>query len=66
MFYHYEIQHLNCHQTFADVIEDQFYQRWKMLMTNVHYARAFLNPYLLGEAHLYDDANAKEALNKVL
>jgi hypothetical protein len=40
--------------------------RWKMLMTNVHYAKAFVNPYLLGEAHLYDEANTKEALNKVL
>jgi hypothetical protein len=37
-----------------------------MLTTNIHYARALFNPYLLGEAHLHDDANAKEALNKVL
>jgi hypothetical protein len=29
-------------------------------------AGAHLNPYLLGEAHLYDDANAKEDLNRVL
>ncbi len=27
---------------------------------------AFLNPYSLGEACLYDDADVKEALNKVL
>jgi hypothetical protein len=37
-----------------------------MLTINLHYARAFLNPYLLGEAHLHDDANVKEALNKIL
>jgi bacteriorhodopsin len=38
-----------------------------MLTIYLHYvAWAFLNPYLLGEAHLHDDANAKEALNKVL
>jgi hypothetical protein len=37
-----------------------------MLMINLHYAKAFLNPYLLGEVHLHDDANVKEALNKVL
>jgi hypothetical protein len=37
-----------------------------MLTTNLHYAGALLNPYLLGEACLHDDANAKEALNKVL
>jgi hypothetical protein len=50
----------------ANVIEDQFYQRWKMLTINLHYARAFLNPYLLGEARLHDDANAKENLNRFL
>jgi hypothetical protein len=49
----------------ANVIKDQFYQRWKMLTTDLHYARAFLNLYLLGEACLHDDANV-EALNKVL
>jgi hypothetical protein len=36
-------------------------------MIYLHYvAWAFLNPYLLGEVRLHDDANAKEALNKVL
>jgi hypothetical protein len=44
----------------VDAIKDQFYQRWKM-----HYGGALLNPYLLGEARLHDDADAKEALNKV-
>jgi hypothetical protein len=38
-----------------------------MLTIDLHYVVwAFLNPYLLGEVHLHDDANAKEALNKVL
>jgi len=37
-----------------------------MLMTNLHYARAFLNPYLLGEVCLHDDVDAKEASNTVL
>jgi len=37
-----------------------------MLMTNLHYARALFNPYLLDEAYLHDDANVEEALNKVL
>jgi hypothetical protein len=45
----------------ANVIEFQFYQRWKMLTTDLHYIGAFLNPYLLNEAHLHDDADAKEA-----
>jgi hypothetical protein len=37
-----------------------------MLTTNLHYAKAFFNPYLLCEVHLHDDADAKEALNRVL
>jgi hypothetical protein len=35
-------------------------------MTNLHYAMALLNPYLLGEVCLHGDANAKEALKRVL
>jgi hypothetical protein len=50
----------------ANVIEDQFYRRWKMLTTDLHYARALFNPYLLGEACLHDDVNVKETLNKIL
>jgi len=46
---------------FLNVIKDQFYQRWKMLTTDLHYVGAFLNPYLLGEACLHDDVDAKEA-----
>jgi hypothetical protein len=37
-----------------------------MLITNLHYVGAFFNTYLLDEACLHDDANAKEALNQVL
>jgi hypothetical protein len=36
-----------------------------MLTTDLHYAMTFLNPYLLGETRLHDDANAK-VLNRVL
>jgi hypothetical protein len=39
----------------VDVIENQFYQRWKMLI-DLHYARALFNL----------DVDAKETLNKVL
>jgi hypothetical protein len=28
--------------------------------------KVFFNPYLLGEAHLHDDVDVKEALNTVL
>jgi hypothetical protein len=37
-----------------------------MLTTNLHYVRALFNPYLLREACLHDDVDAKEALNRVL
>jgi hypothetical protein len=37
-----------------------------MLTTNLHYASALFNPYFLVEACLHDDANVKEALNKVV
>ncbi len=48
------------------MIEDQFYQRWKILIIGLHYAGAFFNPYLLGEACLHDDVHVKEALNITL
>jgi hypothetical protein len=37
-----------------------------MLTINLHYVGALFNPYLLGEVRIHDDANAKEALNRVL
>jgi hypothetical protein len=37
-----------------------------MLMINLYYIGALLNPYLLGEVHLHDDIDAKGALNKIL
>jgi hypothetical protein len=48
----------------ANVIKEKFYYMWKMLTTNLHYTWAFLNPYLLGEVCLHDDANVKEAFYK--
>ncbi len=46
---------------------------WKSILlkvedvdTDLHYARALFNPYLLDEACLHDDADVKEALNIVL
>jgi hypothetical protein len=37
-----------------------------MLTTDLHYAKALLNSYLLGEVHLHDDVDVKGALNKIL
>jgi hypothetical protein len=33
---------------------------------DLHYTKALFNPYLLNEVHLYDDANVKEVLNRIL
>jgi hypothetical protein len=37
-----------------------------MLTTNLPYAKALFNPWLLGETCLHDDVDAKEVLSKVL
>jgi len=37
-----------------------------MLTINLHYARALLNPYLLGEVPLHNDVDVEETLNHVL
>jgi hypothetical protein len=59
-------QSLSLPSNFANVMEDQFYHWLKMLTTNLHYVRAFLNPYSLGEAYLHDDIHAMEILKRVL
>jgi hypothetical protein len=42
------------------------YHLWKMLTTDLNYARALLNPYFLGEVFLHYDVDVKETLNCVL
>jgi hypothetical protein len=48
----------------ADPMEDTFYNRWTMVKTDLHYAGALLNPYLLQE--LADDSNSLIACKRVL
>ncbi len=50
----------------ANVIENQFYQRQRMLTIDLHYVKALLNPYLLGETPMHDDVNVKDTLNRIL
>jgi len=50
----------------VDVIENQFYQRWRMLMIDIHYVGALLNPYFLVKVRMHDDANVKEMSNKIV
>jgi hypothetical protein len=42
----------------ADAMEDAFYSQWEMVKTNLHYAGALLNPYLLYNKELADNSDS--------
>lgn len=50
----------------ATRFEKQFKQRWKMMMTDLHYVGAMLNPYLSDCGDLQKSGIAKRARNRVL
>ena len=50
----------------ASRFEEQFNSRWKMMLTDLHYAGALLNPYLTDCVELQRDGGAKRARNRVL
>ena len=49
----------------AEEIEENFMKRWDMMLTDLHYAGAMLNPYLRGHMELQQNREAKRALNRV-
>ena len=49
----------------AKEIEENFMKRWDMMLTDLHYVGAMLNPYLQGLAKLQHNGEAKRALNRV-
>ena len=49
----------------AEEIEENFMKRWDMMLTDLHYAGAMLNPYLRGHMELQQNGEAKRTLNKV-
>ena len=49
----------------AEEIEENFMKRWDMMLTDLHYAGAMLNPYLRGHMELQQNGEAKRALNRV-
>ena len=49
----------------AKEIEENFMKRWNMMLTDLHYAGAMLNPYLWGLAELQYYGKAKRALNRM-
>jgi hypothetical protein len=53
----------------ADPMEDAFYNCWTMVLTmktDLHYAGALLNPYLLHDKELADDSDSLIAYKRVL
>ncbi len=50
----------------VDVIKHQFYYWWRMLMIDLHYTKAFSNPFRLDEVCFHDNVNDKETFNCVL
>ena len=49
----------------AEEIEKNFMKRWDMMLTDLLYAGAILNPYLRGHMELQQNGEAKRALNMV-
>ena len=49
----------------AEEIEENFMMRWDMMLTDLHYAGAMLNPYLRGHMELQQNGEVKRALNRV-
>ena len=49
----------------AEEIEENFMKRWDMMLTDLHYAGAMLNPYLRGHMELQQNGEVKRALNRV-
>lgn len=53
-------------ETTATKYERAFENRWKMMLTDLHYAAALLNPYMKGVREIHDSGKAKQALISVL
>jgi Protein of unknown function (DUF 659)/hAT family C-terminal dimerisation region len=56
----------NLDSDLADVAEDEFHARKRMITTDLHSAGALLNPYLLHDKELADDPDAITACKRVL
>jgi hypothetical protein len=47
-------------------LEDKFTKRWNMMLMDVYYAGALLNPYLKDNMDIQENDDMKHALNKVV
>jgi hypothetical protein len=50
----------------ALTLEENFTKRWGMMVTDLHYAGALLNPYLKDVMEIQENGDAKCALNRVV
>jgi hypothetical protein len=49
----------NLAHNLATLAEEDFYSRWRMMTTDLHHAGAILNPYLLDDNVVHEDAAVK-------
>jgi hypothetical protein len=47
-------------------LEAQFMHRWDMMFTDLHYARALLNPFLMNITEIQNNITTKRALNRIM
>jgi hypothetical protein len=47
-------------------LEENFMKRWNMMITDLYYAGALLNPYLNDVLEIQENRDAKHALNRVV
>jgi hypothetical protein len=50
----------------ATCLEAQFMRRWDMMLTNLHYASALLNFFLMNVMEIQNNSNALHVLNRVV
>jgi hypothetical protein len=50
----------------ATTLEENFTKRWDMMVMDLHYAGALLNPYLKDVLEIQENGDAKRALNRVV
>jgi hypothetical protein len=50
----------------ATTLEEKFTKRWDMMVTDVHYTGALLNPYLKDFLEIQENGDVKRALNRVM
>jgi hypothetical protein len=50
----------------ATTLEENFTKKWDMMVIDLHYAGALLNPYLKDVLEIQENGDAKCALNRVV